>query len=81
MFGASQRFTALEALEARPHLWFSRCRQFICQHVLENHASWYCESDPTWGGPPSKESLVALSDALRQAYMNIAALTGLDPCD
>lgn len=48
---------------------------------LENHVSWYCVSDPTWGGPPSKESLLALSDALRQTYMNIAALTGLDPCD
>jgi hypothetical protein len=48
---------------------------------LEKCASWYCESEPAWGGPLSKESLLALSDTLWQTYMNIAALIGLDPCD
>lgn len=49
--------------------------------ALEIYAEWYDVLDPEWGGPPSKESLLALSNTLRQTYTNIAALTGLDPCE
>ena len=49
--------------------------------VLEIYADWYYEPDSQWGGPPSKESLLALSNTLQQTYKNIAALTGLDQCE
>ncbi len=42
---------------------------------------WYDDPDPMWGGPPSKRQLLANSIRLQQAYMNMAAITGLDPCE
>ncbi len=48
---------------------------------LENHCDWYEDSDPQFGGPPSLENLMVFADRLRQAYMNMAAITGLDPCE
>ncbi len=48
---------------------------------LEFHCDWYADSDPQFGGPPSLENLMVFADRLRQAYMNMAAITGLDPCE
>ena len=64
-----------------PELSKQLCAVFDVSMDLENCADWYNDPDPTWGGPPSKESLLGLCDTLRQTYMNIAALIGLDPCD
>ena len=57
------------------------CAVFDASMDLENCADWHNDPDPTWGGPPSKERLLAFAASLRQTYMNIAALTGLDPCE
>ncbi len=48
---------------------------------LEFHCDWYEDSDPQFGGPPSLKELMVFADRLRQAYMNMAAITGLDPCE
>jgi hypothetical protein len=64
-----------------PELSKQLCAVFDASLDLDNCAEWYNDPDTEWGGPPSKESLLALSDTLRQTYMNIAALTGLDPCE
>ena len=48
---------------------------------LELHCDWYEDSDPQFGGPPSLENLMVFANRLRQAYMNMAAITGLDPCE
>lgn len=47
---------------------------------LQISLDWYDELDPVWGGPPSKKNLLAIVHVLRQTYMNMAAITGLDPC-
>ena len=47
---------------------------------LEIKAAWYEELDPKWGGPPTKSELRKAAQDLRQIYMNIASITGLDPC-
>ena len=47
---------------------------------LKISLDWYDEPDPQWGGPPSKKNLLKLAHILRQTYMNMAAITGLDPC-
>ena len=47
---------------------------------LEINAGWYDDSDPLWGGPPTKKSLIQSSKRLREAYMRLASITGLDPC-
>ena len=48
---------------------------------LRNAIGWYDDTDPIWGGPPSKKQLLAYATLLQQAYMNMAAITGLDPCE
>ena len=47
---------------------------------LQISLDWYDELDPVWGGPPSKKNLLAIVHVLRETYMNMAAITGLDPC-
>ena len=47
---------------------------------LKISLDWYDDPDPQWGGPPSKKNLLKLAHILRQTYMNMAAITGLDPC-
>jgi hypothetical protein len=47
---------------------------------LDIYAGWYDDPDPIWGGPPSKKNLLKLAHILRQTYMNMASITGLDPC-
>ena len=47
---------------------------------LQISLDWYDEPDPVWGGPPSKKNLLAIVHVLRETYMNMAAITGLDPC-
>lgn len=47
---------------------------------LQISLDWYDEPDPVWGGPPSKKNLLEIVHVLRQTYMNMAAITGLDPC-
>ena len=64
-----------------PEMSKQLCAVFDVSVDLENCADWYNEQDPTWGGPPSKERLLAFAASLRQTYMNLAAITGLDPCD
>lgn len=49
--------------------------------LLELHCDWYEDSDPQFGGPPTLENLMVLANRLRQAYLNMAAITGLDPCE
>jgi len=48
---------------------------------LEISAGWYDDPDTQWGGPPSKNNLIALASRLRQAYMDISAIMGIDPCE
>lgn len=64
-----------------PDLAKQLCAVFDVSMDLENCADWYNDQDPTWGSPPSKERILAFAASLRQTYMNIAALTGLDPCE
>ena len=47
---------------------------------LQISLDWYDEPDSVWGGPPSKKNLLEIVHVLRQTYMNMAAITGLDPC-
>jgi hypothetical protein len=49
--------------------------------MLEVHCDWYEDADPRFGGPPTLENLMLFANRLRQAYMNMAAITGLDPCE
>lgn len=48
---------------------------------LENACCWYNDPDPQYGGPPSKDQLLALAKHLKAVYMNMALLTGADPCE
>jgi hypothetical protein len=64
-----------------PELSKQLCAVFDVSMDLESCADWYNDTDPTWGGPPSKEQLLALAASLKQSYVSIAALTGLDPCE
>lgn len=48
---------------------------------LESLCSWYDDSDPQYGGPPSKEVLEILAKRLRLTYKKTAILTGQDPCE
>jgi len=41
----------------------------------------YHDPDDQYGGPPTKSQLHNTAEILYAAYMNIAALTGLDPCE
>jgi hypothetical protein len=40
----------------------------------------YEDPDHPFSCPPTKEDLLEISSILRQTYLNIASLTGLDPC-
>ena len=42
---------------------------------------WYYDPDPQYGGPPSIKNLKIIADYLQNAYMGLAELTGLDPCE
>ena len=42
---------------------------------------WYNDTDEQYGGPPKLSQLQNMAEYLYSAYMNIAALTGLDPCE
>jgi hypothetical protein len=48
---------------------------------LENACDWYDNPDPQYGGPPTKDQLLTMASRLRTAYMNMALLTGIDPCE
>jgi hypothetical protein len=47
---------------------------------LQISLDWYDVLDPEWGGPPSKKNLLAIVHVLRETYMGMASITGLDPC-
>jgi hypothetical protein len=48
---------------------------------LEVDCRWYDDADPLYGGPPSKDKLLAKAQRLRTAYMGMALVTGIDPCE
>jgi hypothetical protein len=48
---------------------------------LEDACCWYDDPDPQYGGPPTKEQLSTMASRLRTAYMNMALLAGVDPCE
>jgi len=48
---------------------------------LEIACGWYDDPDPQYGGAPTKDQLSTLASRLRTAYMNMALLTGIDPCE
>jgi len=48
---------------------------------LEVACGWYDDPDLQYGGPPTKDQLSTMASRLRAAYMNIALLTGIDPCE
>lgn len=48
---------------------------------LQIACSWYDDDDPQYGGPPSKDQLAGSMVRLKTAYMKVALLTGLDPCE
>jgi hypothetical protein len=48
---------------------------------LEVACGWYDDPDLQFGGPPTKDQLLTMASRLRAAYMNIALLTGIDPCE
>ncbi len=48
---------------------------------LEVACSWYDDPDLHYGGPPTKDQLSTMASRLRTAYMNMAILTGVDPCE
>lgn len=48
---------------------------------LEVACGWYDDPAPQFGGPPTKDQLSAMASRLRTAYMNMALLTGVDPCE
>lgn len=47
---------------------------------LNIYAGWYDDRDPILGSPPTKQRLINASKSLREAYMEMASITGLDPC-
>ena len=47
---------------------------------LDIYAGWYDDPAPLLGSPPTKQRLINSSKRLREAYMGIASITGLDPC-
>jgi hypothetical protein len=48
---------------------------------LEVTCDWYDDPDPQYGGPPTKDQLSTIASRLKTAYMNMALLTGIDPCE
>lgn len=48
---------------------------------LEVACGWYDDPDLQYGGPPTKDQLSIMASRLRTAYMNMALLTGVDPCE
>ena len=42
---------------------------------------WYNQKEGQYGGPPKLSQLQGMAEYLYSAYMNIAALTGVDPCE
>jgi hypothetical protein len=48
---------------------------------LEASVGWYDQLDSKWGGPPTKDELRKTASELRQIYLNLASITGLDPCE
>ena len=44
-------------------------------------ADWYDLLDPEWGGPPTQRELKKTAQDLREIYLNIVLITGLDPCE
>lgn len=48
---------------------------------LETSVGWYDQLDSKWGGPPTKDELRKTASELRQIYLNLASITGLDPCE
>ena len=48
---------------------------------LEVACGWYDDPDLQYGGPPTKDQLSTMASRLRTAYMNMALLTGVDPCE
>jgi hypothetical protein len=48
---------------------------------LEIACGWYDDPDPQFGGPPTKDQLSAMAFRFRAAYMNMALITGIDPCE
>lgn len=49
---------------------------------LEIKAEWYDVLDSQSGGPPiTKNELRKTAQKLRQIYLQIAVITGLDPCE
>jgi len=81
MIAATHKTKLAGIAQLMPELSNQICTVFDASMDLEISVSWYDDPDPRWGGPPTKENLIALASQLRQAYMNIAALTGLDPCE
>ena len=81
MIAATHRTKLNGITQMMPELSNQICAIFDASMDLEISVSWYEDPDPRWGGPPTKENLIALASQLRQTYMNIASLTGLDPCE
>ena len=48
---------------------------------LQIASSWYDDVDPQYGGPSSKDQLTGSIARLKAAYLKMALLTGLDPCE
>lgn len=48
---------------------------------LEVSCSWYHDDDPNYGGLPSVDPLMKSATRLRAAYMEMAYIIGLDPCE
>ena len=48
---------------------------------LEVACNWYHDDDPQYGGPPSVDQLMSTSMRLRAAYMKVALIVGVDPCE
>lgn len=48
---------------------------------LEVACGWYDDPDLQYGGPPTKDQLSTMASRLRTAYMNMALLKGVDPCE
>lgn len=48
---------------------------------LEVACAWYDDPDPQFGGHPTKDQLSTMAARLRTAYMNMALITGTDPCE
>ena len=48
---------------------------------LEILCGWYDDPDRQYGGPPPKELLAIFSKRLSNAYLKMAVLSGLDPCE